>query len=182
VHTRKKKMPSIAKGIPENLPSLSYAYRLTRKASRLGFDWPDLAGALKKMDEELGEFHETLAQPPHHHRGVARGHSLRVATPVRPPHRLGGVAKSRSLHVATPPLRDRRRIGEELGDLLFVLVNVARLLQIDPEQTLKRTIGKFCARFFYIETSLGRAGKTVQESSLNELDRLWDEAKRKKKY
>ena len=154
--TKKKKMPSIAKGISEDLPSLSYAYRLTRKASRLGFDWPDLAGALKKMDEELEEFHEALAQPP---------------------HPLGGVAKSRSL----PPLRDRRRIGEELGDLLFVLVNVARLLRIDPEQALKRTIKKFCARFLYIETSLGRAGKTAKESSLNEMDRLWEEAKKRRK-
>ena len=137
--TKKKKMPSIAKGISEDLPSLSYAYRLTRKASRLGFDWPDLAGALKKMDEELGEFHEALA------------------------------------------LQDRRRIGEELGDLLFVLVNVARPLRIDPEQALKRTIKKFCDRFLYIETSLGRAGKSVRESNLAQMDRLWEEAKRKKK-
>ncbi len=136
---RKRKIPSITKGIPENLPSLSYAYRLTRKASRLGFDWPDLAGALKKMDEELREFHEALS------------------------------------------FRDRRRIKEELGDLLFILVNVARLLRIDPEQALKRTLKKFRTRFLYIETCLERAGKTVQESNLNEMDRLWEEAKRRGK-
>jgi len=153
-----KKMPSITKRIPEDLPSLSYAYRLTRKASRLGFDWPDLTGALEKLDEELEELYEALSQSPHHFRGAA---------------------KTRSLRVATPPLTNRRRIAEELGDLLFVLVNVARLLQIDPEQALKKTIRKFCSRFLYIETSLGQAGKTIKESSLNEMDRLWEEAKKK---
>ena len=77
-------MPSIAKGISEDLPSLSYAYRLTRKASRLGFDWPDLAGALKKMDEELREFHEALALPPHH-LGVPHGSFTLIRVNMRPP-------------------------------------------------------------------------------------------------
>jgi len=94
---------------------------------------------------------------------------------------LGGVARSRSLRVATPPLRNRRRIAEEMGDLLFVLVNVGRFLGIDPEEALKGTLKKFCARFQYIETSLHRAGKTVQESNMIELDRLWNEAKKSKK-
>jgi tetrapyrrole methylase family protein / MazG family protein len=78
-------------------------------------------------------------------------------------------------------LRNRRRIAEEMGDLLFVLVNVGRFLEIDPEKALKGTIEKFCARFQYIETSLRRAGKTVQESNIIELDRLWEEAKRSRK-
>ena len=77
----KNEKASIFEGIPEDLPSLSYAYRLTQKAARLGFDWPDLAEVLKKMDEELGEFREALAQPPHLLGGVARSRSLRVATP-----------------------------------------------------------------------------------------------------
>jgi tetrapyrrole methylase family protein / MazG family protein len=157
---RRKEKNSLLKGIPKNLSSLSYAYLLAQKASQLGFDWPDLSGVLKKMDEELGEFREALAQPPHH---------------------LGGVARGRSLRVATPPLRNRRRIAEEMGDLLFVLVNVGRFLGIDPEEALKRTLEKFCARFQYIETSLRRAGKTVQESNLKEMDRLWNEAKKSKK-
>ena len=156
----KHEKASIFEGIPEDLPSLAYAYRLTQKAARLGFDWPGLAEVLKKMDEELGEFREALGQPP---------------------HLFGGVAKSRSLRVATPPLRNRRRITEEFGDLLFVLVNVARFLRIDPEAALKDTIGKFGSRFHYIETSLRKAGKSVHESNLVEMDRLWEEAKRKTK-
>ncbi len=156
----KNEKASIFEGIPEDLPSLSYAYCLTQKAARLGFDWPDLPEVLKKMDEELGEFREALAQPP---------------------HLLGGVARSRSFRVATPSLRNRRRIAEEFGDLLFVLVNVARFLRIDPEAALQETIRKFGSRFHYIETSLRLAGKTVQESNIIELDRLWEEAKRRRK-
>jgi uncharacterized protein YabN with tetrapyrrole methylase and pyrophosphatase domain len=96
--SRKNGRASILKGIPEDLSSLALAYRLTQKASRVGFDWPDLSGVLKKMDEELEEFREALS------------------------------------------LKNRRRIAEELGDLLFVLVNVARFLRIDPEKALKKTV------------------------------------------
>ena len=103
----KHEKASIFEGIPEDLPSLSYAYRLTQKAARLGFDWPDLAEVLKKMDEELGEFREVLAQPPHLLGAVARNHSSRVATPVRLPRRRG-----KRLADATPaePSPNRRRV------------------------------------------------------------------------
>lgn len=123
--------------VPENLPALSLAYQLTRKASRLGFDWPDLQGVLKKLDEELKEFREALT------------------------------------------FQDRRAIREEMGDLLFVIVNLSRALKIDPEKALRRTVKKFTSRFHYIETSLRKEGKTFQQSNLIEMDRLWEEAKRK---
>jgi len=134
----KTKVP-ILNRIPKTPSSLVLAYRLTQKASRLGFDWPDLSGVLKKMDEELSEFREALS------------------------------------------LRDRHRIKEELGDLLFVLVNVGRFLGIDSEEALKGTLQKFNARFHYIEASLRRAGKSVRQSNLIEMDRLWEEAKKRKK-
>ncbi len=159
ISTKRKKTASISKGIPQNLSALSFAYRLTQRAARVGFDWHDLAGVLKKMDEELEEFREALSRR------------------SRPP---GGTAKSRSLLVATPPLRDRKRIAEELGDLLFVLVNVARFLRIDPEGALKGTIRKFNSRFSFIETSLRQRGKSPRQSNLDEMDRLWEEAKRRK--
>ena len=134
----KKKTASISKGIPQDLSALSFASRLTQRAARLGFDWPDLSGVLEKMEEELAEFREALF------------------------------------------LRDRRRIAEEFGDLLFVLVNVARFLRIDPEAALKRTIRKFNSRFLFVETSLQGKGKTLRQSNLDEMDRLWEEAKRRK--
>jgi len=117
--------------------SLSLAYRLTKKVSKLGFDWPDLKGVLNKMDEEVMELREALS------------------------------------------LQNRSRIREELGDLLFVLVNLSRFLQIDPERALKKTVEKFMLRFHYIETSLQKRGKSFRQSNLVEMDQLWDEAKKR---
>ena len=136
---RKKGNPSFLKGVPENLPALWRAYLLTEKASQVGFDWPDLKGVLRKMDEEIKEFKEVLS------------------------------------------LKDRRRIEEELGDFLFVVANVGRFLRINPELALRRTLRKFTARFHYIETSLHQRGRSLHQSNLMEMDRLWEEAKRKKK-
>jgi len=137
--TLQKKRTSILEGVSGGLSSLSLAYRLTEKASGVGFDWPDVKGILKKLDEEMKEFREALS------------------------------------------LQKRNRIREEIGDLLFVIVNIARFLKIDPEADLGRTIEKFTSRFHYIEGSLQKKGKTLQESSLSEMDRLWGEAKRRKR-
>ena len=68
---------------------------------------------------------------------------------------------------------------EEFGDLLFALVNYARFLKINPEHALRRTIDKFTKRFHYIEAQLAKRGKTAHDSSLEEMDVLWEEAKRK---
>ena len=89
--------------------SLSRAYDLTKRASRLGFDWPDIGGVLKKMDEEIEELREALS------------------------------------------LQDRNKIREEIGDLLFVIVNVARFLRINPEETLEKTIKKFTHDFITLK-------------------------------
>jgi uncharacterized protein YabN with tetrapyrrole methylase and pyrophosphatase domain len=118
--------------------ALLQAYDLTSKASRLGFDWPDTAGILDKLDEELAELKEAL------------------------------------------DLEDRKKIEDELGDLLFVLVNVARFLRINPERALTKTISKFKRRFGYIEKALKRMGKSFEQSNLAEMDRLWNEAKKKR--
>jgi tetrapyrrole methylase family protein/MazG family protein len=123
----------------QSLSSLSQAYELTKKASRLGFDWPDIGGVLEKMDEEIGELREALS------------------------------------------LQDRKKIREELGDLLFVMVNIARFLRINPEEALGKSVEKFRLRFHYIETSLRKEGKSFRHSDLIEMDRLWEEAKRKKR-
>ncbi len=131
--------PSLLDGIPEHLPSLSRAYRITQRVSRAGFDWPDRTGVLKKMEEEMEELRSALSS----------GH--------------------------------RGKIQEEMGDLLFVLVNLARFLRIDPEKALKKTIRKFIWRFRYIETTLLKRGKSLGQSNLSEMDGLWEEAKRKRR-
>ncbi len=73
--------------------------------------------------------------------------------------------------------RDRARIADELGDLLFVYANLARHLDIDPEQALQNANRKFITRFRYIEDTLQKEGKTLAETSLEEMDRLWNAAK-----
>jgi tetrapyrrole methylase family protein/MazG family protein len=76
-------------------------------------------------------------------------------------------------------LRKRGMIREEIGDLLFVLANVSRFLRINPEEALKKTIKKFVSRFHYIETSLHKFGKSPHQSSLVEMDQLWEESKKR---
>ena len=129
---------SILEGVRKDSSSLSRAYQLTRIASRAGFDWPNIEGVLKKLDEEMREFREALA------------------------------------------LQDRKKILEEIGDLFFVLANVSRFLHLHPDEALKKTLDKLVSRFHYIESSLHREGKSLRQSDLVEMDRLWEESKKKK--
>jgi len=69
-------------------------------------------------------------------------------------------------------------LEDELGDMLFVLVNLARFVKVDPEQALRKTNAKFRRRFGYIERKLGERGKSPEEATLAEMDALWEEAKR----
>jgi len=132
---KRKGRGSWLKEVPKTLPSLQQAYRLGERASQVGFDWPNIEGVLKKLEEELVEFHEALRS------------------------------------------KNRKRIFEEMGDLLFVLTNLARFLRINPEEALKNTLKKFRLRFQYMESSLGREGRSLSQSNLPEMDQLWEEAK-----
>lgn len=89
------------------------------------------------------------------------------------------------LDTARAPREDKdaqhEEVEGEIGDLLFVIVNLARFLKVDPEQALRKTNAKFRARFAHIEAGLEAAGKTLQESTLDEMERLWQEAKRQAK-
>jgi len=126
---------SVLEGVPREMPALARAERLTEKASRVGFDWPDPAGARAKVGEELAELDEAIA---------------------------GG---------------DRRRIEDEVGDLLFAVANLARKLGVPPEEALRRALGRFLDRFHFVEDALERRGVPHGEATLEEMDRLWDEAK-----
>jgi tetrapyrrole methylase family protein/MazG family protein len=72
---------------------------------------------------------------------------------------------------------DKTRSGEELGDLLFTLVNIARFLDVEGEEVLAQTVDRFTRRFHHIETKLREADKSFDQSSFEEMDRLWEEAK-----
>lgn len=75
------------------------------------------------------------------------------------------------------PLGDPNRLQDELGDLLFSLVNLARFLDVDPEAALQGTVAKFAQRFGYVERRLGERGRTLQVATLAEMDALWEESK-----
>ncbi|MBP0443877.1 nucleoside triphosphate pyrophosphohydrolase [Roseomonas sp. SSH11] len=123
-------------GVAVNLPALTRAAKLTRRAARVGFDWPDAASVLDKLEEEAAELRAEL------------------------------------------PRAEPSRIADELGDLLFVLANLARKLDLDPEACLRGANAKFERRFGVIEARLAAEGRSPADASLEEMEAHWQEAKR----
>ena len=75
--------------------------------------------------------------------------------------------------------KEKNEIGEELGDILFMLVNVSRFIGVNPEDALRKTIAKFISRFRYIEMKAADNGRKLSDMTLSEMDKLWEEAKEK---
>ena len=148
---------SILADIPVALPALTRAIKLQDKAAEVGFDWPNLAPVFDKLMEEIAEF-EAVALPVDP-RGEKEGR--------REPAASGRLAGGES----------EAAIKEEFGDMLFVMANIARHLKLDPEAALREANQKFVRRFAHIEARLAEQGKRPEESSLAEMDALWDEAK-----
>lgn len=76
---------------------------------------------------------------------------------------------------------DLAKTRDEIGDVLFVVANIARTLDVDPEDAVRATNAKFSRRFRYVEAELAKRGKTPDQSDLAEMDALWDEAKAKER-
>lgn len=131
---------SLLDDVPHNLPALSRANKLQKRCATVGFEWPDVDGALAKVKEEIDEVEQEL-------------------------------------HAETV---DRDALGEELGDLFFALVNVTRYLKHDPESLLRAANRKFEKRFREVERRTKASGKTLQDSTLKEMDDLWEEVKKDK--
>ncbi len=122
---------SILDGIPKDLPVTLKAEKIQKKAAKVGFDWNNLEGAVKKMQEEIAEM-------------------------------LTAYKKN-----------DISNLEEEIGDVFFSLINVARLAKIDPYTAFNGTVVKFERRFRYIEKNTN-----IEKSDLTEMERLWNEAKK----
>ena len=123
--------------VPRELPALMRAQKVQKKAAKVGFDWPDVSGALEKVREETAEVSEALdTEDP-----------------------------------------DKRK--EELGDLLFAVVNVCRFAHVDAEEALTAATDKFSSRFAFVEDSVLKAGKKPEDCALEELDGFWEEAKKR---
>lgn len=119
------------------LPALMRSAKVQQKAAKVGFDWPDISGALQKVDEELSELKEAVKED------------------------------------------DQTACGEELGDLLFSVVNVSRFLHLEPEQTLSLACNKFISRFSKVEQLANEQNIRLSDSSIEQLDLLWNEAKKR---
>jgi nucleoside triphosphate diphosphatase len=153
---------SVLEGVSSKMPSLMEAYKLSSRAARVGFDWREIEGLFEKLAEETAELREELKAAP---------------VPVR--GRPGtGVAGSGKPQVS-PELRER--LEDEVGDLFFVLVNIARFLSLDPESALRKTNRKFKRRFQWMEERLAAGGRTPQQASMDELEALWQQSKRQEK-
>lgn len=126
---------SVLAGVPAALPALIKAYRVQEKAANIGFDWESPEQVWEKVDEELDEVRQAIANG------------------------------------------DRQDIEGEFGDLLFSVVNAARLYGVTPENALERTNRKFMARFNYVEDQVREKGRKLSDMTLGELDALWNEAK-----
>jgi nucleoside triphosphate diphosphatase len=157
-----KASPSILASISLSMPSLLEAHKLSSRAAQVGFDWPDMEGLFAKLGEETAELRQNLKEFP--------------APGPRPESR--GVAGSGRQAV---PEDLRIRLEEEVGDLFFVLVNIARYLSLDPESALRKTNRKFRRRFQWMEQRLHENGKTPEHASTDELESLWQQAKQQEK-
>ena len=122
-------------GVPVGLPALARAAKLTARAARVGFDWPDAAAVLSKLDEEVAEVRAELSD-------------------------------------AKPD-----RLADEVGDLLFVVANLARKLDLDPEACLRQANLKFTRRFNAMEQSAASAGKALSDLSLEDMEEIWQKIK-----
>jgi ATP diphosphatase len=154
---------SLLADVPVALPALTRAIKLQDKAARVGFDWPDLAPVFRKMKEEIAELEEVAFS-------VAASD-----TPAGSRPEAGVFDSASDTPAGSRP--EAAAIEEELGDMLFVMANIARHLKLDPETALRKANDKFTRRFGYIEQRLAEMGKTPEQSSLQEMDALWDEVR-----
>jgi tetrapyrrole methylase family protein/MazG family protein len=122
--------------VPAAMPPLERALALQKKASKVGFDWPDPEPVFEKLQEEIAEIREAVET------------------------------------------KDRDSVESEVGDLLFSVLNLARLLDVDASRALAGTNRKFIDRFGQLERRVAERGSRVEELSLQDLDRIWDRVKR----
>lgn len=142
-------------GVPKTLPALLRAYQIQARAARVGFDWPQSEAGLEqifaKVAEEIGELREALARR----------------------------TRTESESDRTDANEENEEIENELGDLLFSLVNLARFLKANPEDALRRSTNRFIDRFHLVEAEALEQGRSLTEMTLAEMDELWEEAKRR---
>ncbi len=161
---------SVLEGLASGLDPLTRAYRLQERVAGVGFDWADHRGALDKVHEELAEVREALdPPPPDRAREGAVGKGAIDDGAVE----MGAVDESAIGKDAV----DEDAVVEEVGDLLFAVVNLARLAGTHPVTALERANHKFHRRFVALEALARARGVEIGTATLAELDVLWDAVK-----
>lgn len=141
--------------VSPSMPALLEAAKISKKAADVGFDWPDIEGIFDKLAEEVAELKQHIKDLPQ-------------ATKSK------GYAGSRGVQI---PPELHAKLEDEIGDIFFVVVNLARYLAVDPESALRSSNRKFRGRFNQMEDQLRMVGKNVEGSSLAELEAMWQKSK-----
>jgi len=153
---RRERAHGTLDGLPPTLPPLLHAFRLQERAASVGFDWDDVQGPLAKVREETAEVAEHLPK-------------------AGPP---GSGAAGRYVE-HTPEAEASPELIEEIGDLLFAVVNLARKAGVAPGLALDTANRKFIDRFRGVEQLAAERGVDLHSAGLAKLDALWDEVKRR---
>ena len=132
---RKQTVAGAMDGIPRGLPGLMRSEKIQNKAAKLGFDWPDVSGAMDKLREEVGELQEGI------------------------------------------DACDTENIKEEIGDVLFSAVNVARFFKLDAEECMHAACAKFIRRFRYLEEHAAAKGMKLEDMTLSQMEEIYQQAR-----
>ena len=139
---------TVLSGVPDALPSLVKAYRIQDKARNVGFDWEERREVWKKVKEEITEFEAEVELA---YNNAETDEAKEIA---------------------------KQHATEEFGDVLFSLINAARLYKINPDNALELTNQKFIKRFNYVEAKAKEKGLDLKDLTLAQMDTWWNEAKR----
>lgn len=139
-------------GVSSKMPAMLEAHKISSKAAHVGFEWQEIEGLFDKLKEETAELREHLQDLP------------------------VGVLQPRNN--SRIPAELQARVEEEVGDLFFVLINIARYLSVDPESALRKTNRKFRQRFGWMEEQIHKRGRKLEDSNMEEMETLWQEAKK----
>jgi MazG family protein len=145
--------------VSSKMPALQEAHKISSKAAHVGFDWPAIQGLFEKLSEETRELEEHVQNIPSASSSGGSSTSSSEAEKLKVPAEL------------------KEKVEDEIGDLFFVLVNLARYLSVDSESALRRTNRKFRRRFGWMEEQLRNQGRTLEEATLDEMETLWQQAK-----
>lgn len=163
IKEQEKQRRSIFDGLPEALPALARAARVAEKAAKVGYDFPHRDMLFDKLREEIQELADELF-----HDGQLPETPATVEAEV----------------IADEELDDpelRARVEGELGDILFVVANIARRWKINPEEALRKSNRKFQERVQKIEQALENEGRSLQEATLQEMEAIYQSVKQQER-